>query len=262
MQSSVKSEHGETARTPVIEVRGAAKSYGSIRALDGIDFAMNPGEVHALVGDNGAGKSTLLKILSGAIKPTAGTIYMDGRRVNLDNPQDSLDLGVATVYQDLALVPVLPIPENIFLGREPTRYGFVQRRRMVRAARDLFESLGQMNIRNIEASVADLSGGQRQAVALARAIHGGGRALLLDEPTAALGVRESEAMLELIESLKTPQHAIVIVSHNLAHVFRVSDRITVLRRGVKAGTAIREGTTTEEIVSLMTGATSASGEER
>ena len=181
---------------------------------------------------------------------------MDGRRLSFDSPSHALELGVATVYQDLALVPVLPIPENLFLGREPTRYGFVQRRRMVLAARELFTSLGQMNIGNIEANVADLSGGQRQAVALGRAVHEGSKVLLLDEPTAALGVRESAAMLDLIESLKSPEHSIVIVSHNLAHVFRVSDRITVLRRGVKAGTAMKEETTPEEIVSLLTGATS------
>ena len=256
MHSAAGCDDPVTASNPVIEVRNASKSYGSIRALEGVDFALGSGEVHALVGDNGAGKSTLVKILSGAIKPTSGEVYMDGRRLSFDSPSHALELGVATVYQDLALVPVLPIPENLFLGREPTRYGFVQRRRMVLAARELFTSLGQMNIGNIEANVADLSGGQRQAVALGRAVHEGSKVLLLDEPTAALGVRESAAMLDLIESLKSPEHSIVIVSHNLAHVFRVSDRITVLRRGAKAGTAMTEETTPEGVVSLITGATS------
>ena len=239
---------------PLVELKNVRKYFGSVRALDGVDFPIYPNEVHALVGDNAAGKSTLIKIVSGALEPTSGEIYFEGQPVRITQPSDAFELGIATLYQDLALVDVRNIGENLFLGREPTRFLIVDRRRMMAEARSLLNSM-KVNIPSVEARVRELSGGQRQAVAIGRIVHEGSRVLLLDEPTAALGVKEAHEMLSLIERLKEEAtKAIVVVTHNLAHVFRISDRITVLRRGEIVGSRMKADTNPDEIVKMITGA--------
>lgn len=244
-----------TARgTEVIACRGLSKFYGHVRALEDVDFDLVAGEVHALVGDNGAGKSTLVKIIAGAIQPTAGEILIDGRVRHFSTPRDALAHGIATVHQNLALVGCRTITANLFLGRELTRFGFLRQRRMNAEALEMLSALRQMNVHDPDIEVSNLSGGQRQAVAIARGLRLGTRVLILDEPTAALGVRESEEVLNLIARLKGTQRAILIVSHNLAHVFRIADRITVLRSGHRIGTVDQEASTPNEIVKMITGA--------
>ena len=239
--------------TPAVEVVAVSKQYGHVQALDAVDLALRQGEIHALVGDNGAGKSTLVKIISGAIAPTSGEIYLDGRQVHFAGPLDALNSGIATVYQNLALVGCRSIADNLFLGREPNRYGFISRRAMNREAGDLLRSLRQINVPEPRAKVEDLSGGQRQAVAIARGLRLGTRVLILDEPTAALGVRESQAVLEVIAGLRDERRCILSVSHNLAHVFEVADRITVLRSARRVGTVDKAATSTDDVVRMITG---------
>ncbi len=242
-------------RTTLVELRGVCKYFGSVRALDGVDFQLFPNEIHALVGDNGAGKSTLIKVLAAAHVPTEGEVLVDGQTVHMETPADAFERGIVTLYQDLALVNCRSIAHNIFLGQELVRFGiFVDNKRMLREARALVEGLGQVNIASVDTEVEKLSGGQRQAVAISRIVHRGSRILLLDEPTAALGVREAHEILNLIETLRSPDRAILIVSHNLAHVFRISDRITVLRGGKCVGSRVKADTDQNEIVKMITGA--------
>jgi ABC-type sugar transport system ATPase subunit len=243
-----------TNRTaPLLEARGISKSFLHVQALDNVDFRVEPGEVVALVGDNGAGKSTLMKTLCGAYQPDAGSIVFDGRPVTLRAPRDAIALGIAVVYQDLALVDHRDVASNVFLGREPTRGAAVDKPRMVREAREVLNNL-KVTIPSVQTLVGLLSGGQRQAVAIARAVHQGGRLIFMDEPTAALGVREQAKVLRLIEDLRSRGTAVVVVSHNLQHVFSIADRIVVLRGGQNAGERIKAETTPEDIVRLIVGA--------
>jgi fructose transport system ATP-binding protein len=244
----------ETTQAALLEARGIAKHYGHVTALRGVDFSLQLGETHAIVGDNGAGKSTLVKVLSGAIEPSEGTVLIDGDVVSFAGPEDAFRAGISTVYQNLALVGCRNIAENLFLGKEPTRYGVVSKARMHREAAEMLTGLRQMNVRDTTAKVEDLSGGQRQAVAIARGMHQARRILILDEPTAALGVQESHEILNLIQGLRSESRSVVIVSHNLAHVFRVADRITVLRGGLRVGTVRTDSSTPDEIVRMITGA--------
>ncbi len=244
---------GTNDRTPLLEARGIAKSFLHVRALDGVDFRVYPGETVALVGDNGAGKSTLMKILCGAYHPDQGTVLVGGREVTLRTPRDAMALGIAVVYQDLALVDHRDVATNVFLGREPMKGLVVDKPRMAREARVVLGDL-RINIPSIQTLVGLLSGGQRQAVAIARAVHQGGQLIFMDEPTAALGVQEQAKVLRLIEDLKARGTAVVVVSHNLQHVFSVADRIVVLRGGRNAGERIKMETTPEEIVRLIVGA--------
>jgi ABC-type sugar transport system ATPase subunit len=240
--------------TPLLEARGISKTFLHVQALDQVAFRVYPGEIVALVGDNGAGKSTLMKILCGAYHADRGQIFVDGREVTIRNPHDAQALGIAVVYQDLALVNHRDVASNVFLGREPTRWlGTVDKGRMVRESREVLSRL-KINIPSVYTLVGLLSGGQRQAVAIARAIHQGGRLVFMDEPTAALGVQEQGKVLRLIEDLKAQGAAVVVISHNLQHVFHVADRIVVLRGGQNAGERIKAETTPEEIVSLIVGA--------
>ena len=181
----------EATKAALLEARGIAKHYGHVTALRGVDFTLQLGETHAIVGDNGAGKSTLVKVLSGAIEPSEGTVLIDGDVVSFAGPEDAFRAGISTVYQNLALVGCRNIAENLFLGKEPTRYGVVLKAQMHREAAEMLTGLRQMNVRDTTAKVEDLSGGQRQAVAIARGMHQARRILILDEPTAALGVQES-----------------------------------------------------------------------
>jgi ABC-type sugar transport system ATPase subunit len=246
-------EERDDPRVPVVEAVGVSKQYGHVRALESVDFALFAGEIHALVGDNGAGKSTLIKIVAGAIAPTSGEVYLDGQPVEFAGPGDALAAGIATVYQNLALVGCRSIADNLFLGREPSRYGIIRRREMHRESRELLGALRQLNVRDTHAEVEDLSGGQRQAVAIARGLRLGSRVLILDEPTAALGVRESKGVLELIGNIRDGRRSVLIVSHNLAHVFEVADRITVLRNGRRVATVAGSETTPDDVVRMITG---------
>jgi ABC-type sugar transport system ATPase subunit len=237
---------------PLLAAQGIVKTFGHVHALRGVDFRVHRGETVGLVGDNGAGKSTLLKILCGALQPDSGTIMVDGEKVSFHSVRDAVEAGIAVVYQDLALVDTRDVAANIFLGREPGRL-LVSRREMRRQAAAVLTDLN-IAVPSVRTLVGNLSGGQRQAVALARAIHMGGRLVFLDEPTAALGVEGQRKVLRLIADLKAQGTSVVVVSHNLEHVFSASDRIVVLRNGRVAGERARAQTTPEEIVRLMVGA--------
>ncbi len=240
------------ATAPLLSLRAISKAYGHIQALVDVDFELLRGEIVALVGDNGAGKSTLVKTLAGIHQPDAGEYLIEGRRVSFGEPRDAYRHGVATVFQDLALVEALDVARNMCLGREPARLGWVNRRKMVAEAESVFQSLG-IKVPSMRTTVALLSGGQRQGVAIARAVLRGGSAVVMDEPTAALGVRETAQVLEIIRRLKAQGRGVVIVSHNLDLVFDVSDRIQVLRLGRTAGARVTAETSHEEVVGLITG---------
>jgi ABC-type sugar transport system ATPase subunit len=241
-----------TDDTPVLEARGVVKHFGGITALRGVDMALYRGEIVALVGDNGAGKSTLLKILSGVYVPDAGAIRVAGRVERIDSPQRAMQLGISTVFQDLALVNERNVAHNLFLGREPCRFGFlVDRRRMLREARETIAAL-RVDLPTVRAKVESLSGGQRQAIAVARAWQQGGLITLLDEPTAALGVREAARVTDLMKTLRAENHALLLISHNLESVFGLADRIVVLRHGVKIADLMTVETSQHEVVSLLT----------
>lgn len=244
---------------PIAETRALAKSFGAVAALRHGDFSLRASEVHAIVGDNGAGKSTLVKILSGAFRPDAGDILFDGLPVTIANPRAARSLGIATVYQDLALVNHLDVSGNLFLGHELrlppplSWFGFMDKRAMRRRSVAEITRL-KIEIASVDQPVLRLSGGQRQAIAVARAIAWGTRVVIMDEPTAALGVRESGAVLELVNELRAQGLAVIMISHNLPEVFAVADRLTVLRLGRTIATLVTEETTTETVVSLITGA--------
>jgi ABC-type sugar transport system ATPase subunit len=217
-----------------------------------VDFAVHPGETVALVGDNGAGKSTLVKILCGALQPDGGSVEIGGEEVRLTSPRDARARGVSVVYQDLALVDGFDVAHNVFLGRVPTRRLRVDRKRMVQETKHVLAEL-TVALPSVRTPVRFLSGGQRQAVAIARAVHQGGQLLIMDEPTAALGVQEGTKVLQLIEGLKSRDLAILVVSHNLEHVFAIADRIVVLRGGRVAGSREKVGATHADIVSMIVG---------
>lgn len=249
-----RADEGMVGVAPIVELRGVSKHYGEVTALNDVDFALMPNEIHAMVGDNGSGKSTLIKIISGAIQPSSGELYVEGQRVHFTQPTDAFALGIATLYQDLALIETRNIFQNLYLGREPCRrFGWVDRQQMIRGAHEMLETIKQMNVTNIEAMVSDLSGGQRQAVAIGRAIHEGSKVLLLDEPAAALGIREAHEVLNLILELKAQGQTILIVAHNLAHIFRVADRITVLRGSERVGTVVKSDTSIDEVSNMIIG---------
>jgi simple sugar transport system ATP-binding protein len=243
----------------LLEARGIDLSYGRVRALRGADFSVAPGEVVALVGDNGAGKSTLVKILSGTLQPDAGEIRFDGRRVTIRSPHEARDLGIETVYQDLAVAPDLDPAANLFLGREETipgplgKLGFLDTRAKRRKADEAFGSLG-VGLQDTSVSVAYLSGGQRQGVAVSRAVTWASRVIFMDEPTAALGVVQSRNVLDLIRRVRSSGIAVVLISHNMPEVFEVADRIEVLRLGRRVARLTASETSMEEVVAAMTGA--------
>jgi ABC-type sugar transport system ATPase subunit len=239
--------------TPILSMRGISKEFGHVRALDDVDLDVFPQEILALVGDNGAGKSTLIKIASGVYQPDRGKLYVDGAETHFANPHVAREHGIATVYQDLALADDRDVASNLYLGREPTRFLMVDKKRMDRDARDILNRL-RSSIPSVRTRVGLLSGGQRQAVAIGRAVSQGGRMFILDEPTAALGVRESANVLRLIIELRDQGSAVVIISHNLNHVFSIADRITVMRRGRNVGTRRKAESSADEIVSMITGA--------
>jgi ABC-type sugar transport system ATPase subunit len=243
----------------VLETRGLTKRYGSLVALDKVSLALHAGEVLALVGDNGAGKSTLLKLLSGNMEPTAGEILVNGGRQHFRRPTDATAAGIATVYQDLALAPDLDVTGNLFLGRELRHrrgvrrwLGMLDRAEMRRQA-DLALQRVHIRVPDITRECASLSGGQRQAVAIARAITWCEHVLLLDEPTAALGVEQQREVLNLIGNVRSAGLSVILVSHQLPHVMEIADRIAVLRRGRLAAVTDKDAVTVERLVALITG---------
>ena len=246
---------------PVIAARGLVKHYGRVVALDHADFDLRANEVLGVIGDNGAGKSTLIKVLAGAVTPDAGQVLMDGRAVRFKTPMDARAAGIETVYQNLALSPALSIVDNMFLGRERLRRGLMGRflraldRTEMRAeARRQLSALGLLTIQNINQPVETLSGGQRQGVAVVRATAFGSRVIIMDEPTAALGVRESRKVLELIGDVKRRGLAIILISHNMPHVFEVSDRIHIHRLGRRIAVVDPKEVSMSDAVAIMTGA--------
>ena len=244
--------------TPVLALKGVSKSFGPVQALSEVDFEVRPGEVVALVGDNGAGKSTLVKTIAGIHPADSGTISFEGREVTITSPTDAVDLGIATVYQDLALCDNLDVVENLFLGREEKAdgpagaAGVLDEVGMEKQAGELLENLA-VTITDVRNEVGTMSGGQRQQVAIARSLLGEPKLVMLDEPTAALGVRQTAQVLELIKRLRERGYGVVVISHNLADVFEVADRIFVLRLGQKAGEFDRDASQ-DQVVAAITGA--------
>ncbi|MFD7729518.1 ATP-binding cassette domain-containing protein [Kitasatospora phosalacinea] len=242
---------GET----VLALRGISKRFGAVQALTGIELEVRAGEVVALVGDNGAGKSTLVKTIAGVNQPDEGVIEWEGRPVAIHRPQDAQHLGIATVYQDLALCDNLDVVGNLFLGRELKQFGLVlDEVGMEKRSRQLLDSLS-IRIPSVRIPIASLSGGQRQVVAIARALIGSPKVVILDEPTAALGVEQTAQVLDLVERLRDQRLGVILISHNMADVMAVADTVAVLRLGRNNGVFDKGSTSQEQIISAITGAT-------
>lgn len=265
--SAATMETSET-RTAILSARGLVKTYGAVVAIDGVDIDLYAGEVLAIIGDNGAGKSTLIKCLTGAEIPDLGTISVEGKEVRFRRPQDAQAAGIETVYQTLSLAPALDISSNLFLGREQRRKGLLgsvlrmlDHKAMRTQAQEKIDSLGIRTLQDITQVVETLSGGQRQAVAVARAVAFGSRVVILDEPTAALGVRETRQVLDVIRLLRDSGLGIILISHNMPNVFDVADRIQIQRLGRSATIITPKTHTAAEAVGIMTGAVAAAAEE-
>ena len=246
---------------PILKARNLTKRYGKVVALDNCDFELYPGEILAVIGDNGAGKSTLIKALSGAVVPDHGEVTLQGKPVSFKSPNDARHEGIETVYQTLAVSPALSIADNMFMGREIRKPGWrgklfrqLDKPAMEAAAREKLSDLGLMTIQNINQAVETLSGGQRQGVAVARAAAFGSKVIILDEPTAALGVKESRKVLELILDVRSRGIPIILISHNMPHVFEVADRIHVHRLGRRLCVVDPKDYTMSDAVAFMTGA--------
>jgi simple sugar transport system ATP-binding protein len=242
---------------PILAAKDVSKSFGGVHALTKVSLDIFPGEVVALAGDNGAGKSTLIKAISGVFQYDEGDIFLDGKRIAFATPQEARNNGIETIYQDLALADNLTIGDNIFLGREPMKklFGFlpvIDRPRMAKAAQETMHKL-DFHVSRLNAPVSAFSGGQRQAVAIGRAMYWNARLVIMDEPTAALGVPEQRKVIALIQSLKAQGKGIIFISHNLGDIFEVADRIVVFRRGENAGERKPKETTGDEIVRMMVG---------
>ena len=244
----------------VLEAKGLVKRYGQVTALDGADFELLPGEILAVIGDNGAGKSTLIKALSGALIPDEGEIYLDGALAKFHSPMDARRQGIETVYQDLAVAPAMTIAENLFLGREICREGLLgkwfrilDKKRMLQEASSHMQSL-QIGIRSMKQAVETLSGGQRQGVAVARSASFARHVVIMDEPTAALGVKESNMVLDLIRRVRDRGLPVILISHNMPHVFDVADRIHIARLGRRAALVKTSEIKMSDAVAIMTGA--------
>lgn len=232
------------------------KHFGNIIALAGVSFNVRPGECHCLLGDNGAGKSTFIKTMSGVHKPTKGTIYFEGKPMSFASPRDAMEAGIATVFQDLAMIPLMSVTRNFFMGREPTKgRGPLKRLDIDKMNSTTMEEMRRMgiNLRAPDQAVGTLSGGERQTVAIARAVYFGAKILILDEPTSALGVRQTSNVLATIDTVRKQGVGVVFISHNVRHALAVGDRFTVLNRGKTLGTAERGEITPEELQELMAG---------
>ena len=247
-------------KKPVVEMKGITKNFGGVQALDNVDFEVYDNEILALVGDNGAGKSTLAKIISGVHQPDNGEIIFEGKSVYIINPKQARSMGIEMVYQDLALFNKLDVASNLFMGRELFLAGlwgrllrFLNKKEMYKRSEQILQEI-KINLDSPKKKVGYLSGGQRQAIAVGRAIFWGTKFVILDEPTSALGVKESHEVLELIKGLKEKGLSVMIISHNLQHIFSVADRIIVLRGGRRVGEKEVQFTTGDEVVKLIVGA--------
>ncbi len=242
--------------TPILECRGVSKSFGAVQAVKKADWKVYPGEVTALVGDNGAGKSTLIKLIAGALARDEGEFYIKGQPANINSPEDAFKYGIATIYQDLALIESRDVVMNIFLGAELTHGPlnlFLDHKGMEKEAKRILEEEVHSHFPNVRQVVMRLSGGQRQAVAVGRAVLRGGEIIIMDEPTAALGVEQTREVLRLIDELRRRGKTIVIISHNLRQIFEIADQISVMYHGEMAGSRRVKDTTREEIVSMIVG---------
>jgi D-xylose transport system ATP-binding protein len=238
--------------TPLLEIRRVSKSFGSVQALDLVDFEVRPGEVMALVGDNGAGKSTLIKCIAGTYSPDDGQVFFEGQEVHIHSPKDAAKLGIEVVYQDLALCDNLDVVQNMYLGRELNRLQILSEAPMEQHTQETLKSLAVTTIKSVRQTVATLSGGQRQSVAVARAVMWNSKLVILDEPTAALGVAQTEQVLALVRRLGEQGLGVILISHNLHDVFETADRITVLRLGRDVGIFDRRTTTQQIVVEAIT----------
>ena len=241
---------------PIIEMRDIEKHFGSVIALAGVSLAVHPGEVMCLLGDNGAGKSTFIKTMSGVHAPSAGEMLVEGKPVTFSGPREALDTGIATVYQDLAVIPLMSITRNFFMGREPTKgfgpFRYIDFKHCDGVAREEMKKIG-IDVRDPGQAVGTLSGGERQCVAISRAVYFGAKVLILDEPTSALGVRQTSMVLKYVNMVRNKGLGVVFITHNVRHAMAVGDRFTVLNRGKTLGTAKKGEITPEELQNLMAG---------
>ena len=244
------------AAASLIDVQNISKQFGSVIALSGVSMAVLPGEVHCLLGDNGAGKSTLIKTLSGVHPPSAGQIVIEGQPVTMTGPRDALDRGIATVFQDLAMIPLMSITRNFFMGREVTKGAGPMRRFDIdtanRVAREEMQKIG-IDVRDPTQAVGTLSGGERQCVAIARAVYFGAKVLILDEPTSALGVKQASVVLKYVAQARARGLGVIFITHNVHHAWAVGDKFTVLNRGKTLGTHTKASITREELLDMMAG---------
>ena len=245
-----------TSNAPLIDVQNISKQFGSVIALSGVSMAVWPGEVHCLLGDNGAGKSTLIKTLSGVHAPTSGQIVLEGQPVAMTGPRDALDRGIATVFQDLAMIPLMSITRNFFMGREIIKGSGPFRRFDVdtanRVAKEEMKKIG-IDVRDPTQAVGTLSGGERQCVAIARAVYFGAKVLILDEPTSALGVKQASVVLKYVAQARARGLGVIFITHNVHHAWAVGDKFTVLNRGKTLGTHTKASITREELLNMMAG---------
>ncbi|MFW8637463.1 ATP-binding cassette domain-containing protein [Cribrihabitans pelagius] len=241
---------------PIIEMKNIEKHFGRVIALAGVSFDVKPGECHCLLGDNGAGKSTFIKTMSGVHQPTAGEIFFEGKPMHFDDPRDAIEAGIATVHQHLAMIPLMSVSRNFFMGNEPERkiagIRFFDKKHADAVTMEEMRKMG-INLRGPDQAVGTLSGGERQTVAIARAVHFGAKILILDEPTSALGVRQTSNVLATIDRVRKQGIGVVFISHNVRHALAVGDRFTVLNRGKTLGTAKRGEISPEELQDLMAG---------
>ena len=241
---------------PSVEMRDIEKHFGSVIALNGVSLSVHAGEVHCLLGDNGAGKSTFIKTMSGVHRPTKGQMFIEGEPVRFESPRAALDAGIATVFQDLAMIPLMSVTRNFFLGREPTRGVWPFKRMDMgfcdQVTREEMSKIG-IDVRDPGQAVGTLSGGERQCVAISRAVYFGAKVLILDEPTSALGVRQTSLVLSYVDMVRKKGLGVVFITHNVRHAMAVGDRFTVLNRGKTLGTAERGEITPEELQDLMAG---------
>lgn len=241
---------------PIVEMRNIEKHFGPVIALNGVSFDIRPGECHCLLGDNGAGKSTFIKTMAGVHKPTRGDILFEGKRMDFASPRDAMEAGIATVYQDLAMIPLMSVTRNFWMGREPIKrvgpFSFMDFKTANDVTMEEMRKMG-INLRSPDQAVGTLSGGERQTVAIARAVHFGAKVLILDEPTSALGVRQTANVLSTIDKVRKTGIGVVFITHNVRHALAVGDRFTVLNRGKTLGTAQRGQITPEELQDLMAG---------
>jgi len=242
--------------TPILEMRDIEKHFGSVVALAGVSIQIHPGEVHCLLGDNGAGKSTFIKTMAGVHRLTRGQMFLNGQPVHFTSPRQALDAGIATVYQDLAMIPLMSVTRNFFMGREPVKgvwpFRFMDMGFCDRVTREEMQRIG-IDVRDPGQAVGTLSGGERQCVAISRAVYFGAKVLILDEPTSALGVRQTSMVLKYIDMVRKRGLGVVFITHNVRHAMAVGDRFTVLNRGRTLGTAARGAITADELQNLMAG---------